>query len=72
MELRAASQQLKASIKLAGPARKRVLRELQLKWHPDKQYGSAANRERAADLTVQINEAFAIAKRNAKVRGEDF
>ena len=56
----------------AGPERKALLRELQIKWHPDKRYATPDFRERADELSVKINEAFAIAKRNAKARGESF
>lgn len=71
-ELEGDKQRLKDSVAFSGPQRKQVLRELQVKWHPDKQYASETNQEGAADLLQMVNEAFAIAKKNAKARGESF
>ena len=72
LELADAFQRLKDSVRYSGPERKALLRELQIKWHPDKRYATPDFRERADELNVKINEAFAIAKRNAKARGESF
>ena len=47
-----------------------LLRSMQLKWHPDRQYGDESTKENAAELITMVNEAMRIAKANAKARGE--
>ena len=64
---------LTRSIRLSGPKRKKLLRDLQVQWHPDKQLDSGeATRELASELSQLINEAMAKAKANAKARGEEW
>ena len=72
LELKAAIQEIRDSVRLPGPRRKKVLRDLQVKWHPDRQYGDARSKELALEVTQKINEAMAVAKANAKQRGEAF
>ena len=72
LELKAAIQEIRDSVRLPGPRRKKVLRDLQVKWHPDRQYGDAKSKELALEVTQKINEAMAVAKANAKQRGEAF
>ena len=69
-ELTEAEMQLRRSVQLPWPQRKQLLRELQVKWHPDMQYGNAAIRERATALAAKANEAMRVARENAKLRGE--
>ena len=58
-------------MRLPGPERKKLLRSLQLEWHPDKrQYGSEAEREVLTELAMKINEAMRVAKENMRLRGE--
>ena len=71
-EMRAAMEEIRSSVKLSGPERKRVLRAMQVKWHPDRQYGDESTTQLAAELSAKVNEAMAIAKKNAKARGEPF
>ena len=71
-EIGEASQAIKDSVRLSGPERKKVLRSLQAKWHPDRQVGDGANKELATELMMKINEATRIAKANAKARGESW
>ena len=71
-EIVEATQAIKDSVRLSGPERKKVLRALQAKWHPDRQVGDGATKELATELMMQINEATRIAKANAKARGESW
>ena len=71
VQVRAAEQQLSESVKLPWRERKQVLRELQLRWHPDMQYGGGETlQERGNELAAKVNEAMRVAKANAKLRGE--
>mmetsp|Transcript_4241 Transcript_4241/g.13024 ORF Transcript_4241/g.13024 Transcript_4241/m.13024 type:complete len:116 (-) Transcript_4241:42-389(-) len=45
--------------------RKRFLRGLQVQWHPDRQYDSAAQRELADEISRIVNEAARVAKEQA-------
>ena len=44
-EMRAATEIVKRSISRPAAERKALLRKLQVKWHPDRQYGDEASRE---------------------------
>ena len=68
-----AKEEIRRSVRLSGSERKKVLRSLQLEFHPDKQTGmSSVQRETATEITMLVNEAMMIAKKNAKARGETF
>ena len=51
---------------------KQLLRELQVKWHPDRQSEDAdeETKELALELSMKLNEAMRIAKENMRARGE--
>ena len=62
-EMRAATEIVKRSISRPAAERKALLRELQVKWHPDRQYGDEASREFAVELSVMVNEAANVARK---------
>lgn len=62
-EMRAAQEIVKRSISRPAVERKKLLRELQVKWHPDRQYGDEASREFAVELSVMVNEAANVARK---------
>ena len=62
-EMRAAEEIVRRSISRPAAERKKLLRELQVKWHPDRQYGDVASREFAVELTVMVNEAANVARK---------
>ena len=62
-EMRAAEEIVKRSISRPAAERKKLLRDLQVKWHPDRQYGDEASREFAAELSVMVNEAANVARK---------
>ena len=74
MDLEAAKREIRDSVRLPGHERKLALRNLQLKWHPDRHSRVASEdetmKERATELMQAINEAMRIAKLNAKARNE--
>ena len=39
-------------------------------WHPDKQWGDEAAKEMATEVSMLINEAMMVAKKNMRMRGE--
>ena len=65
-----ARKQLQRSVALSGPKRTKLLRELQIKWHPDRYNGDPVFAERALELSMKVNEAMKVARDNAKARGE--
>ena len=62
-EMRAATEIVRRSISRPAAERKALLRELQVKWHPDRQYGDDASREFAVELSVMVNEAANVARK---------
>ena len=75
-EMRAAREVVKRSISRPAAERKKLLRELQVKWHPDRQYGDEASRAFAAELSIMVNEAADVARKQigaaeARRRRED-
>ena len=69
-EMAEARQQLQRSVSLPGPQRTKLLRELQVKWHPDRYNGDPVFADRALELSMKVNEAMKVARENAKARGE--
>ena len=72
VELQAAQLEMQRSVRLPWKERRQLLRELQVKWHPDRQYGDVdeGTREEANKLMQSVNEAMRVAKQNAKERNE--
>lgn len=69
-EMSEARELLRKSISLPGPKRTKLLRELQVKWHPDRFDGDPMFEDRALELSMKVNEAMKVARENAKARGE--
>lgn len=69
-EIRQAKEEVKRSVAFSDAKRTAILRALQLKWHPDKQYGDEATKEMAGELMATVNEAMRVAKINIKARQE--
>ena len=65
-----ARELLRRSISRPAEERKRILRELQVKWHPDKQYGDESSQQFADELSRMANEAAAVARKQAKAVAE--
>ena len=63
-------EEIRRSVGLPGAKRKALLRSLQVKWHPDRQYETEATRQLATELSAMINDAMMIAKANMRARGE--
>jgi hypothetical protein len=64
-EMVAAREMLRRSVAKPTQERKRILRDLQLKWHPDKQYGDEESREFAGEIARLVNEAANVARQQA-------
>lgn len=62
-DIMAAKDIVRRSVSRPAAERKKILRELQVKWHPDRQYGDASSREFAAELITMVNEAANVARR---------
>ena len=69
-ELREAKEDVRRSKSMSDEKRMAVLRALQIKWHPDRQYGDDASKEMAEELSPIVNEAIRIARANIKARQE--
>ena len=70
-EMKAAMAEVRRSVSLPGVKRKKLLRDLQIKWHPDRQEDAdEETKALALDLSMKINEAMRIAKENIRARGE--
>lgn len=72
VEMKQAMEEVKRSVAMPGAKRKQLLRELQVKWHPDRQSEDAdeETKELALELSMKLNEAMRIAKENMRARGE--
>ena len=62
--------EIQRSVRLSGKPRIELLRSLQVEWHPDRyrEKGDAAQ-EVAQEVSMMINEAMSIARKNEKDRG---
>lgn len=71
-EIRAAKSEVSRSIRLGDIQRIALLRELQIKWHPDKcmNIEDEATKQMAEQMSANINEAMRIARINCKARDE--
>ena len=64
-EMKAAEAIVRQSVKKPPKERKKMLRDLQVKWHPDRQYGDEESRRFAAELTAMVNEAVSVARKQS-------
>ena len=56
-------------LKIPGDAQ--VLRELQVQWHPDKQYGDESEKQLAEEVSRLVNDAAVVAREQAaKVKAQ--
>ena len=62
--------EIQRSVRLSGKPRIELLRSLQVEWHPDRyrENGDDAQ-EVAQEVSMMINEAMSIARKNEKDRG---
>ena len=64
VEMEAAKEALRKSVTLSGPERKKTIRALQARWHPDRVYGDAQATAFSQELSQLINAQAKIARDN--------
>ena len=69
-ERAALREELRRSVSFSGAKRMKTLKDLLIKWHPDRHRDSEEAAAFATEQTMMVNEAMVVAKQNAKLRGE--
>ena len=69
-ERAALREELRRSVIFSGAKRMKTLKDLLIKWHPDRHRDSEEAAAFATEQTMMVNEAMVVAKQNAELRGE--